>query len=91
MQQKFNEGDQITLKYDLPWRVVSGPELITQFPKFGRVYTVDTYVEFLKGKGWFITLKELSGVIEFAEVDFVHVATRVRAMQQDREFILNLN
>jgi hypothetical protein len=88
--QRFNDGDLVTLKFDMPWKVIAGPELITEFPEYGKVYTIGEYTDYIHGKGWFLVLKELSREIEFAEVDFSCVAVRVRAMQE-REFILNLN
>lgn len=88
--QRFNEGDLVTLKYNMPWKVIAGPELITEFPEYGKVYTIGEYTDYIRGKGWFLRLKELPNEIEFAEIDFSHVAVRVMAMQE-REFILNLN
>lgn len=89
-QQKFNEGDLVRLKQDMPWKVVDGEKEIREYPVFWKVYTVSGYAHFYKGE-WFINLKEISAEISFAEVDFAPVATRVRAMQQERDFILNLN
>lgn len=88
--QRFNEGDIVTLLFDMPFKVIDGPKTITDFPKFGQPYTVGEYTDYIRGKGWFLRLKEIPGDIEFAEVDFGYVAVRVLAMQE-REFILNLN
>lgn len=87
--QLFNEGDLVRLKQDMPWKVVDGPKDIQEYPLFWKVYTVSGYAHFCKGE-WFITLKEISADVSFAEVDFACVAVRVMAMQE-REFILNLN